>query len=59
MTLEETIEYDGRLKIVTTDGICKIGYIKKVDNDNESILFKVADDEYAFSKSEMASIERV
>ena len=59
MTFDEAIRYDGRMKIITTEGICKIGYIKMVDHDNESILFKAADDEYTFSKSEMASIERV
>lgn len=59
MTFEEAINFDGRLKIITTDGTCKIGYIGELDNDNQIILFKAADDEYTFTKSVLASIEKV
>lgn len=59
MTFEEAISFDGRLKIITIDGTCKIGYISKLDNDNQTITFKAADDEYTFAKNELASIEKV
>lgn len=59
MTFDEAIRYDGRLKIITTNGTCKIGYIRKLDNDNQTIIFKAADDEYSFTKNELSSIEKV
>ena len=59
MTFEEAIRFDGRLKIITTNGTCKIGYIRKLDNDNQTIIFKAADDEYSFTKNELSSIEKV
>ena len=63
MTFDEAIRYDGRLKIITTNGTCKIGYIRAVDDidssNNASIVFKAVDDEYTFSKKEISSIERV
>ena len=59
MTFDEAIRYDGRLKIITTNGTCKIGYIRKLDNDNQTITFKAADDEYIFSRNELSTIDRV
>ena len=63
MTLEEAINYNGRLKIVTTNGNCKIGTIKSVDYSEERkeqmITFVAVDDEYQFYKSEIESIEKV
>lgn len=63
MTLEEAIEYDGRLKIVTTNGNCKIGTIKNIDyskeHNEQAITFVAVDDEYQFYKSEILSIEKV
>ena len=63
MTFDEAIRYDGRLKIITTNGICKIGYIRAVDDsdnsNNSSIVFKAVDDEYQFHKSEIERIEKV
>jgi len=66
MTLDEAIKYNGRLKIVTTKGNCKIGTIEEVEypEDNEElkeplVLFNAVDDGYTFSESEIVSIEKV
>jgi len=63
MNLEETIKYNGRLKIVTTNGNCKIGIIKNIEYSEELneqvITFIAVDDEYQFHKSEIESIEKV
>ena len=63
MTLEEAINYNGRLKIVTTNGNCKIGTIKSLNYSEERkeqmITFVAVDDDYQFYKSEIESIEKV
>lgn len=63
MTLDEALKYNGRLKIVTTNGNCKIGTIKSIDYSEERneqvITFVAADDEYHFYENEIESIEKV
>ena len=65
MTLDDAVSYKGKLKIITTNGNCRIGYIEEVihkdeyENQEETeILFNTVDGGgYSIMESEIVSID--